>query len=341
MATARLLKSGNYFVRAYNKYEKRYVGFTAPSKAEAESLASEYVKRLKRTRVLEDKTLCIKDIVQRYINERSNIVSPATIDKYQRTLDNQFSEEFKSIKVKDIEEVDVINEANRLSGIYSPKSVKCAIHLVIPIIRQHRTDLLLNNIRLPKVYQKQKIYPTPQEIIDAFKDDRMELEVLLALCYGMRKEEIRGLMFDDIVKGKAHIRRVKIDIKKETVVRDNAAKTVNSLRSITLSKYVLDLIDQRKQNSIDGYVTPFTGHAIYCHFKKIISKLGYNITFHDLRHINASVMLYLGVPDKYAMERGGWATDSTLKNIYQSTFSDQRKRFDQVIDGFFENLYNN
>lgn len=46
-------------------------------------------------------------------------------------------------------------------------------------------------------------------------------------------------------------------------------------------------------------------------------------------------MLALGIPDKYAMERGGWSTNSTLKTVYQHTFSEERRRVDEQIDGFF------
>lgn len=35
-------------------------------------------------------------------------------------------------------------------------------------------------------------------------------------------------------------------------------------------------------------------------------------------------MLALNMPDKYAMERGGWSNPSTLKNRYQNTFSDEK-----------------
>jgi integrase len=60
--------------------------------------------------------------------------------------------------------------------------------------------------------------------------------------------------------------------------------------------------------------------------------------FHDLRHMNASVMLQLGVPDKYAMERGGWSTDSTLKQVYQHTFDEKRNEIDSQIDDYFNKL---
>lgn len=46
-------------------------------------------------------------------------------------------------------------------------------------------------------------------------------------------------------------------------------------------------------------------------------------------------MLALGIPDKYAMERGGWSTNTTLKTVYQHTFSEERRRVDEQIDGFF------
>lgn len=63
------------------------------------------------------------------------------------------------------------------------------------------------------------------------------------------------------------------------------------------------------------------------------------ITFHQLRHLNASVMLALGVPNLYAQERGGWSTDHTLKSVYQHTFSAERSRVDSLIDDFFTQAY--
>ena len=50
-------------------------------------------------------------------------------------------------------------------------------------------------------------------------------------------------------------------------------------------------------------------------------------------------MLMLGVPDKYAMERGGWSTTSTLKSVYQETFSDERRAYDDRIDDYFTEIY--
>ena len=56
--------------------------------------------------------------------------------------------------------------------------------------------------------------------------------------------------------------------------------------------------------------------------------------------MNASIMLMLGIPDKYAMERGGWSSSGVLKSVYQHTFSDERRQVDERIDGYFDALLN-
>lgn len=332
MATARKLPSGSYRCRVYDRTTGKYKSFTAPTKKEAEHKAAEFLRY--RVYLKNDKQT-VRDACQQYINERSNVLSPASIDRYQRILDKQLSEDFKDTYLDKLTIYIITDEVNRLCGKYTPRTVKTTVHFFLPIIRKRRRDLDLDDIRLPKVFPKVKEYPEPAVIMQLFRGDRMELEVLLALCYGLRKEEIRGLRTSDLVDNVLTIRRVMIDVGRSSVVRENAAKTINSIRSITVAPFIKDLIQARSGD----YVTSMSGQAIYKHFSRVMTKAGYNITFHDLRHINASVMLYLGVPDKYAMERGGWATDDTLKKVYQSTFSDQRKHFDDMVDDYFTRIY--
>ena len=62
------------------------------------------------------------------------------------------------------------------------------------------------------------------------------------------------------------------------------------------------------------------------------------MTFHDLRAVNASIALILGVPDKYMMQRNGYKTDYTYKKTYQQTFSSNRRAADRMIDEYFEQI---
>lgn len=109
------------------------------------------------------------------------------------------------------------------------------------------------------------------------------------------------------------------------------------------------LFDGHSQHGIElrevnGVVVHYTGNPgttakqnrIYC--KKLAETKGtYEsyIIFYGLRHHNASVMLALGVPDKYAMELMGHSTNNMLKTVYQHIFEDKQNQVAQEINSFF------
>lgn len=97
--------------------------------------------------------------------------------------------------------------------------------------------------------------------------------------------------------------------------------------------YIKNLIDQ-----VEGDVlVPYSADAIYRHFSRVLEQNHIShISFHKLRHMNASIMAMLNIPEKYAMERGGWKTDSVMKKVYTHTFQKERIQVDHMIDEYFD-----
>ena len=329
MATARKQPSGNFRIRVYDKRTGKYISFTAETKKKAEKLAADWQVGA----AVKAACVTIRDRAEEYIALRSNKLSPSTIEKYRKAIDGQLSKEFLDLRLEQLTDKNIISEVNRLAGHYAPKTIKNAMMFILPIIRDERPDLG-KHIDLPKVQKKMKEYPRASEIIKLFKDDPYELEVLLALCCSLRKEEIRGLKPADLSGNILTINRVKIDTKDGVIVREEA-KTVESRRRIALPPYLVTLYRQRSGD----WILPTGGNALYRHYKFVTKKAGYDLCFHDLRHICASEMKALNIPDKYAMERGGWSTDNILKSVYQSTFSDERQRYEDIINDHFQKIY--
>ena len=329
MATARKLPSGNYRIRVYDKKTGKVISFTAETKKKAEKLAADFLVGA----VVKAASVTIRDRAEEYIELRSNKLSPSTIEKYRKAIDQQLSPGFVDLRLDQLTDKDIIAEVNRLAARYAPKTIRNAMNFILPIIRDERPELA-KHIDLPKVQKKMKEYPRAAEIIRLFRGDPYELEVLLALCCSLRKEEIRGLKPEDLSGNVLTINRVKIDTKDGVVVKDEA-KTVESRRRIELPPFLAHLYRQRTGE----WILMTGGNALYRHYKYVMSKAGYDLCFHDLRHINASEMKALNVPDKYAMERGGWSTDNILKSVYQATFSDERQRYEDVINSHFEKLF--
>ena len=189
---------------------------------------------------------------------------------------------------------------------------------------------------LPKLQKKYKELPEVEQIMSAIINTEIELPCLLALWCSLRMSEIRGAKKSDIKDGVLTVRDTVITVRGEHI-KKHATKTVESTRQILLPERIQDLIAAlpEEQNNL----TLLSGHAIYKRFSRILERAGLpHISFHDLRHINASVMLALGIPDKYAMERGGWSSDHIMKSVYQHTFSAGRQEADKKIDSYFSSV---
>ena len=177
--------------------------------------------------------------------------------------------------------------------------------------------------------------PTPDAVVAAVHGSAVELPVMLSLWLSLRLSEVRGLQYGDIDGDILTVRRVILTISGSDVVREQT-KTYSSTRQLHIPDRLKDMIGTGEP---DEPIVKDSAAVIYNHFTKCIKTAGLpHMHFHDLRHLNASVMLQLGVPDKYAMERGGWSTNAVLQSVYQHTFSDKRKDVDAKIDEYFNAL---
>lgn len=335
---AEQLPSGSWRCRVYDPVTKKYKSFTTKVKgkrgkqlieAEANAWAAS-----RKPKPIQEKPFgeCIDD----YIELKSNILSPTTLDKYRNIRRVQLSEAFLSIIMDDMDGVAIQTEINRLAAIYAPKTVINAHGLISATISVYYPQLVYK-VTLPKKQKRFRELPTAEEIIRIFKGTDMELLVLLGMWQGFRASEIRGLKKSDFKNGVLTINRVIVTVKGEHIEKGET-KTTDSRRRLRVPAIIQQMVDKIN----DEYITRRTGVSIYKSFKLRMTRAGYpDMTFHDLRHLNASVMLMLGVPDKYAMERGGWSTTSTLKSVYQETFSDERRAIDDRIDDYFTDIYNN
>ena len=145
--------------------------------------------------------------------------------------------------------------------------------------------------------------------------------------------EIRGAKKSDIRDGVLTVRDTVVTVAGEHIEK-HSTKTIESTRQIMLPQRLQSLIAALPEEQV--YLTPLSGQAIYKRFSRLLEQHGIeHMTFHDLRHMNASIMLMLGVPDKYAMERGGWSTPHIMKSVYQHTFTAERQEVDRRIDEYF------
>ncbi len=170
----------------------------------------------------------------------------------------------------------------------------------------------------------------------------MEIVVLIAAYYGLRRSEIIGLRWDAIDFDK---KTITIREKAYTVREDgkgvtkfhNQLKTRASYRTLPLSPYIGELLKEKKERN--EYLSKLMKHK-YCHdyddyictdnfgnlitpvyvtdhFASMIRKHRLKkLRFHDLRHSCASLLLANGVPMKAIQDWLGHSTFNVTANFY-------------------------
>lgn len=328
------LPSGSWYVNVMVGGKR--LSITAPTKRDAEKEAAAIKSGAKAAQF--SQSLSVTQALDRYIDSKSAVLSPATIAAYRRIQKNLL-EPIAGYPLSNLTQEQVQRWVNQLAKQgKKPKTVSNAHGLLSAVIGAYRPGMVLRTT-LPQKVKTEISIPTEAElsaIFDAAKGTKYELPIMLAVWMGMRASEIRGLRWEDIHGEYITVKRAIVEGENGPV--EKGTKTFSGTRTIHLPPYLADLIQQ--QDHSQDHIVTLSGHAMYNGFERICQKAGVShFRFHDLRHMNASVMLAAGIPNKYAQERIGHATDNMLKTVYQHTIQEEQKKYSEEIDQRFEALF--
>ena len=212
-----------------------------------------------------------------------------------------------------------------------------------------KTDMLIQNVAdkvdRPRKNSFQPVFLSAdemQKMFEALRGTKLELPVLVAAFYGLRRGEVVGLKWDaiDFEQGTISVKRTVtstiIDGKYQEF-EQQSAKTKSSLRTLPLigsfREYFMQVKEAQELNKqvcgncynyeYDGFVfVDELGERMRVEyltnaFPKFLESHGLRrMRFHDLRHSCASLLLANGVPLKQIQEWLGHSDIGTTANIY-------------------------
>ena len=348
MANAKQLPSGTWRVLVYDGKDatgKRiYTSFTAPTEKEANFMALDHQLHHQNNQKVAEMTF--EKALQQYIENRNAILSPSTIREYKR-MHKYFSKKLLETPLKKVSQDMVQKEINFFSKTLSPKSVKNIHGLISAVLKEYNPNMILCT-KLPQK-QKSNVYiPSENDVILLLNGAKqyypqLYIPILLACSIGLRRSEICALKWHDI-----DFKNKTITIKSAKVLNENTdwiiknPKSFSGNRTLIISDTVIDILQNfKKENKAkkEDFVISINPSIITNNFSRLLKKIELpHFRFHDLRHFNASIMLSLNIPDKYAMERMGHATNTMLKTIYQHTFTEKQIEVSHTINHYIDTI---
>ncbi len=356
MAKARKLPSGRWNIQVHDytddQRKEHRRSFTADTKAEVEFLAAEFTRDKELNRAKKKTDLTVGDAVDKYIALSAATLSPTTLHRYKTIKKSAFpglmGKKITGLTDEDMQEAinaEVFRPAKDGKTAITAKTVANEWGLISTSLKTicGRTY----QVKLPKRQRGEYVeLPDPQTLVAMFKGSGIELPCLLALWLSFSLSEVMGLMCSDVQGDLISINRVKVSVGGKPEVKENA-KVDTRKRTHRLPPYLKSLITESEpykryiDTGEDEFLVQLSDYALRYRLQVLCEKNDIKgLTFHKLRHINASVMLMLNIPDKYAMERGGWKTPYVMHEVYQHTFSAERQKVDAVVDKYFQDLVN-
>lgn len=316
MSTIKKTASGNYHTTVFVGYQngkRKYKSITAPTKHQVKLLIAEALTEQPTESTYSALTLA--QAYERYINSKSNTLSPSTLRGYKASAKNDFLE-LQQYKLSELNNELIQTAINEISAINSPKTVRNKYNLLASVIKAYRPDLTLH-IRLPQKI-KPPVYTHTEQTIHQLltnADDRLRIPILLAAFGGLRRSEICALTPEDFTNKGVNINKAKIRGENGYVIKQ--PKTAAGYRFVPLSK---DIIKQCKKWEHFGLNPDVINNA----YQTLHTNLGIPATFHKLRHYYGTQLLKQGIDLMTACKYGGWDDPNVLLRIYAHATQDKK-----------------
>ena len=337
MATAKKLPSGKWRCRPSYTDEDGVVhtaSFTAETAKKANALAAAW-----QSGMIEERSVPIKITVRQAVEQhietcRCAGMSPSTLYGYNVCLRNGYGL-IADRRLSNLTAADVQRQINERAKSCAPKTIANEVMLLRTAVRPHRPDLDLSHLVLPHQERQEMVIPTDEQVerlVSASANNRnLHLCILFAAFMGLRLSEILALCWEDIDTTAKTLHIEKAAVRDETgsgqVVKSTKTRAGTRVLPIPDALYVR-LMSFRDLNK---RIVPATNDIISTQYRRLCDSIGIPRRFHNLRHYHASVMLAMGVPEKYIVEDMGHSTFDMVRNVYGHTIQKKQILINQAM----------
>jgi len=328
------------------KRKRKYI--YATTRAEVQRRVRELSPQIEEGLSPAPERLTLAEYLETWLNTRiPGTISVRTETMYSHAVHQYINPLLGKIRLNKLAPSDVammIREMERQG--YSPSTQRMARATLRRALRIAQQDgILSRNVASiaegPKLNQREGRSLTPEEakvFLKAVQGKRLEVAYTMTLALGLRRGEILGLTWDDIIISEDTV----VVTVRHQLIRDRDGvhlddlKTVGSRRTLHLSRPLVEALDRHRirqdaEELVQGpkwrndhnlvftstIGTPLDPDKFGQTVPKICKEAGLgHWSIHELRHSCASLMIAMEVPLEAVAEQLGHASIRVTKDVY-------------------------
>ena len=331
----------------------KYLGLPKATKKQAEIVLAEVLQKLRTQDFIQPEKVSLGEYLRYWLeNYARQSVRQTTMDNYTSLIDKHIIPELGHIQIAKLSPMHLqefynkklqYGRADGKPGGLAPKTVRELHSLIHKALDQALkwqavTKNVARAVSPPRKEKKEIKHWTKDEVkefLNSIESERLFTLYHLALNTGMRRGELLGLRWVDMRLNDGYVAVRQNLVKTNSGILMQEPKTSNSRRNISISSNTVAALKAHKKQQLqeklahgpdykdNGLVfcrlngLPLYPDGVSDQFNRLVTKAGVkSITFHDLRHTHATLLLVAGIHPKVVSERLGHYSVALTLDLY-------------------------
>lgn len=312
----------------------------ANTQKELELKVAELLLQVDKGTIIDDKNKTVGKWADEWLEAYTSNFKESTKTNHKRMINKYIKPNFKDIRLKDLKQYQVQKALNDIKAASVPQNFLTTLNKILDSAVEN--DMIIKNVAKKlsvKRYEVEAKVPLTNEQINVIENtDFILQDICVFLIYtGLRISELINLVWSDI------------NLKKLTIKIHGDVKTAKSNRIIPIFEPTLKILkkfDKNRIKNIDAksdYV--FLINGAKCSISDLSNKryeccetVGFDFTYHQLRHTFATICYNAKVDIKQAQEWLGHASFNTTMDIYTHLDEQNKKNATSKIKKYLKSI---